>query len=303
MRIMRISLLIPIAALLVAGSLQAQRSPVPPVPPTPPLPPSPSWASHGPTRTEQRNEKLTFGSKIWVKNRNGGIKVVGWDKEEMALTAVIQDSDNRKINLVIQHKGQDLDVEAVFEQPSWSFGFISSPRCEMSLAVPRKVLGFYHTTNGTLAVSNIEGYARCETTNGDVKLRDIKGEVQAESTNGTIEATNLDARLKGGTTNGRLVLENVHGGIQLETTNGSISAKYLDGWGEGIKLESTNGGIDVDLGGATGDILLENSNGSLEINVPGAEIIEKEKHSAHIRRPGKSQRINLETTNGHISVK
>ena len=301
---MRLKTLLPLAALLAAGLLQAQKPPTPPTPPNPPSPPSaPSWAMSGPTRTEQRNEKLQYGSKLWVKNRNGGIKVMGWDKEEVALTALIRDSERRKVELVLQRIGADLDIEAVFQQPSWSFGFITSPRCEMTLNVPRKVLGFFHTTNGSVLASNLEGYARCETTNGDVKLRDIKGEVQAESTNGTIEAINLKARIKGGTTNGRLVIENVEGGISLETTNGSISAKNLDGWGEGIKLESTNGGIDVELGSATGDILLENSNGSLEINIPGSQIIEREKHSAHIKRPGKNQRIELNTTNGHISIK
>ncbi len=257
----------------------------------------------GPTRTEQRSEKLAFGARLWVKNRNGGIKVIGWDKQEVALSALIRDSERRKVELVLQHKGEDLDIEAVFQQPTWSFGFITSPRCEMTLSVPRKVLGFFHTTNGNVIVSNLEGYARCETTNGDVKLRDIKGEAMAESTNGTIEAINLKARIKGGTTNGRVILENIDGGIDLETTNGSISARNLDGWGEGIKLDSTNGGIDVDLGAATGEILAENSNGSLEIKVPGMQVIEMSKHSAHVKRAGRTQRIELNTTNGHISVK
>ena len=301
---MRLTTLLPLAALLAVGALRAQKPPSPPAPPAPPAPPSaPSWALSGPTRTEQRNEKLQSGSKLWVKNRNGGIKITGWDKEEVTLTALIRDSERRKVELVLQRIGADLEIEAVFQQPSWSFGFVTSPRCEMTLNVPRKVLGFFRTTNGSVLASNLEGYARCETTNGDIKLFDIKGEVQAESTNGNIEATNLKARLKGGTTNGRLVIENVEGGITLETTNGAISAKNLDGWGEGIKLESTNGGIDVELGPATGDIFLDNTNGSLEINIPGGQIIEKEKHSAHIKRPGKTQRIELNTTNGHISIR
>lgn len=300
---MRLSPIFPVVAILASGSLEAQKPPTPPTPPSPPSPPSePSWTLSGPTRTEQRSEKLRYGSKLWVKNRNGGIKVVGWDKEQVDLTAVIRDSERRKVSLVLERKGEDLDIEAVFKEPSWSFGFVMSPRCEMTLNVPRKVLSFFQTTNGSVTVSNIEGYARCETTNGDVRLRDIKGEAQADSTNGTIEAINLNARIKGGTTNGRLVLENVEGGIQLETTNGSISAKNLDGWGEGIKLESTNGGIDIDLGSATGDIVAENSNGSLDIKVPGGQVIEMEKHNAHVKRPGKTQRIEVSTTNGHIRV-
>ena len=74
---MRLKTLLPLAALLATGVLQAQKPPTPPTPPAPPEPPSaPSWALSGPTRTEQRTEKLQYGSKLWVKNRNGGIKVM-----------------------------------------------------------------------------------------------------------------------------------------------------------------------------------------------------------------------------------
>jgi hypothetical protein len=255
------------------------------------------------SRTEQRTEKLASGSKLWVKNRNGGIRVTGWDKEEVALTAQIRDSERRRVELVLQRKGSDLDIEAVFQQPSWSFGVYISPRCEMTLQVPRKILGFFRTTNGTVAAEHLEGYARCEATNGSILVSHIRGEVHVDTTNGPIEARDLSARLKGSTTNGRIVLEDVEGGIRLETTNGSIRARNLDGWGEGIHLESTNGSIEVDLGKATGDLLAENSNGSLEVKIPGAQVIEQTKHSAHVKVPGRTQSIRLETTNGSIRIK
>jgi hypothetical protein len=255
------------------------------------------------SRTEQRTEKLAYGSKLWVKNRNGGIRVTGWDKEEVFLTAQIRDSDKRRIELVLQRKGPDLDIEAMFQQPSWSFGLYISPRCEMTLQVPRRVLGYFRTTNGTVAVEHLEGYARCEATNGAIQVSDVRGEVQVDTSNGPIEARNLAARIKGGTTNGRIILEDVTGGIRLETTNGSVHARNLDGWGEGIYLESTNGSIDVDLGKATGELMAENSNGSLDIKVPGAQVIEITKHSAHVKVPGRTQSIRLETTNGSIRVK
>jgi hypothetical protein len=255
------------------------------------------------SRVEVRTEKLAPGSKLWVKNRNGGIRVTGWDKDEVALTAQIRDSEKRRVDLVLQRKGPDLDIEAVFQQPSWSFGVYISPRCEMTLQVPRKVLGHFRTTNGTVAVEHLEGYARCEATNGSIQVSDVKGEVHVDTTNGPIEARNLLARIKGSTTNGRIVLEEVMGGIRLETTNGTIRARNLDGWGEGIHLESTNGSIEVELGKAGGDLMAENSNGSLDIKVPGAQILEITKHSAHVKVPGRSQAIRLETTNGSIRVK
>ncbi|WP_291270548.1 DUF4097 family beta strand repeat-containing protein [Geothrix sp.] len=294
-----------IPLLLVGSALLAQVPPPPPPPPAPPAPPAPMIGVDLPTgsRTEQRTEKLAQGSKLWVKNRNGGIRVTGWERDEVALTAQIRDSERRRVELVLQRKGQDLDIEAVFQQPSWSFGVYISPRCEMTLQVPRKLLGHFRTTNGTVAVENLEGYARCEATNGAILITRVRGEVQVDTTNGPIEGRGLAARLRGSTTNGRIVLEDVEGGINLETTNGSIRARNLDGWGEGIHLESTNGSIEVELGRATGDLVAENSNGSLDIKVPGAQVIEISKHSAHLKVPGRSQAIRLETTNGSIRVK
>jgi DUF4097 and DUF4098 domain-containing protein YvlB len=265
-------------------------------------------AGEGPgsgNRTEVKTEKLAFGAKLWVKNRNGAIRVTGWDKEEVSLTAQIRDTQKRKIDLVVQHVGNDLDIEAQFQQPVvvFNFGFAPSPRCEMTLNVPRKLLGHFRTTNGPVTVGGLEGYARCETTNGDISLKDLAGEAMVETTNGSIEATGLKARIKGGTTNGRIRLEDIEGGIHLETTNGGILARNLDGWGEGIHLESTNGGIEVTLGRATGDIHAENSNGSIEVHVTGAQVVESSKHSVHVKVPGKEQKITLETTNGGITVR
>ena len=59
----------------------------------------------------------------------------------------------------------------------------------------------------------------------------------------------------------------------------------------------------MDLGKATGDLVAENSNGSMDIKVAGAQMIELTKHSAHLKVPGRTQPIRLETTNGSIRVK
>jgi hypothetical protein len=289
--------------LLLVGSALLAQAPLPP--PPPPAPPAPMVGVDVPSgsRIEQRTEKLAQGSKLWVRNRNGGIRVTGWDKDEVALTAQIRDSGKRRVELVLQRKGPDLDIEAVFQQPSWTFGFYISPRCEMTLQVPHKLLGYFRTTNGAVSVDNLDGYARCEATNGGIQATHIRGEVHVDTTNGTIEARGLNARIKGSTTNGRIILEDIDGGVRLETTNGSIRARGLDGWGEGIQLESTNGSIEVELGKASGDLRAENSNGSLDIQLPGAQVLEQSKHSAHIRIPGRTQAIKLETTNGSIRVK
>jgi hypothetical protein len=256
------------------------------------------------TRIETRTEPLAPGGKLWVRNRNGGITVAGWDREEVTLTAEIRDSDQRRIELALQRVGPDLDIAAQYQQPRLSLapGAASSPWCRMSLNVPRRLLGHFRTTNGEIRVETVVGYVRCETVNGDITVEGVAGEVLAETSNGNLQARDLHARLRGGTANGRIILENVDGQVKVETTNGSIQARNLDGWGEGISLESTNGAIDLELGRACGEIQADSANGSIRIKVPGGQVLENGKHRARVRVPGRNQKIVLASTNGSILV-
>ena len=256
------------------------------------------------TRIETHAEPLAAGGKLWVKNRNGDIEVSGWDKDEVALTAEIRDSDQRRIDLAWQRVGPDLDLAALYQQPRLSLapGAAVTPWCRMTLNVPHHLLGNFRTINGAIRVETVVGYVRCETVNGDITLGGIAGEVQAETSNGNLEAHDLHARIRGGTANGRIVLENVDGQVRVATTNGFIRARNLDGWGEGISLESTNGAIDLELGRASGEIQAESANGSIRIKVPGAQVLENGKHRVRVRVPGRSQKIVLESTNGSIQV-
>jgi hypothetical protein len=257
------------------------------------------------SRTETRSETLAYGSKLWVRNRNGAIQVSGWDKEEVSLTAEIRDTEQRRIELAVQRQGPDLDIEAQFQQPRLSLGLgpAPSPWCRMTLKVPRKLLASFRTTNGPISVEMVIGYVRCETINGDINLGAIAGEVLAETTNGNVEARGLHARISGGTANGRIVLEDVDGQVKMETTNGFITARNLDGWGEGISLASTNGAIELELGRATGDLLAENAHGSIRVRVANAQVLELGKHRVRVRIPGRTQKIVLGTTNGSIQVR
>lgn len=293
-----------VCSLALASSLLAQPSIAPSEGPEAPTP-SEGSAIPGITRVLIRTEKLTSGSKLWVKNRNGSICVVGWEKEEMHLIAEIRDTDRRRVEVVIQPKEGDLDIETVFLQPFWSFNWelVLSPRCEMTVFVPRRLVGYFRTTNGSLFILYFDGYARCETTNGDIEVKHFSGEAHLETKNGTIEGQDLQARIKAITTNGPVILTGVDGGIVAETTNGNIVAKALNGWGEGISLSTVNGSIDVALGEAAGEITAENTDGSLDIRIPDAKVLAISKRSARLKVPGMMQKINLRTTNGTITVR
>ena len=158
--------------LFLAGSALLAQVPPPP-PPAPPAPPAPMIGVDLPSgsRTEQRTEKLAYGSKLWVKNRNGGILVSGWDKDEVALTAEIRDSDQRRIDLAWQRWAGPGHLRPLPAARLTLPGAATSPWCGMTLHVPRRLLGHFRTTNGEIRVETVVGYVRCETVNGDITVR------------------------------------------------------------------------------------------------------------------------------------
>jgi len=111
-----------------------------------------------------------------------------------------------------------------------------------------------NSQHGDIAMRDLDGYARCETVDGGIRLERLRGEASTRTVDGRIEARDLQARIKGHTVDGDIVLEWVAGGVDLKTTDGKISASDLDGWGEGIFLATVDGSIRVKLGQATGQL-------------------------------------------------
>jgi hypothetical protein len=261
-------------------------------------------AATAPVRSETRSEALAFGARLRVRNRNGDITVTGWDREEVGLAAVIRDSPHRRVELSVQRNASGLDIEAHVLQSllGFAFSYSASPRCQLLLHVPKRIQAYFRTTNGSLAVTGLEGYVQAETTNGDIHVEAIAGAVDAETSNGDVEARSLHARIRGGTSNGRILLEEVDGPVSMLSSNGSIQARNLDGWAEGISLECTNGPIDLELGRATGDLVAVSLNGAVRVQVPGAQVLETGRHRARLKIPGRGQTITVTSTNGDIQI-
>jgi len=124
-----------------------------------------------------------------------------------------------------------------------------------------------NTTNGEISLHNIKGDLHIETTNGEIKGDGLAGSTSIETTNGEI-ALDFSAMPSHGitcsTTNGEIsvtIPKDSNARISAEVTNGEISTdnlalhdkkdsrKSLDGvlnaGGPEIKIETTNGAIKI----------------------------------------------------------
>ncbi|SCW81473.1 Putative adhesin [Paenibacillus tianmuensis] len=131
--------------------------------------------------------------------------------------------------------------------------------------LPIKQRLYGHTTNGEIRLENLQGELNLESTNGKVQTERTAGPMTLKTTNGQMQVTDHqgDTTLK--STNGKLRIDNVTGALQAETSNGSVVAQ---GTFKGVKLQSTNGSIEVSSMVVDGDWDVKMTHGKLEVKLP-----------------------------------
>ena len=211
--------------------------------------------------------------QITVSGKNGGIEVIGEDRQDIALEArvVAQESSTEQAKSLLKEIKILTDGSIRAEGPSSGsfFGlFGSSWYVNFRLHVPRHLAAQLHSENGGIDISNIDGEISANTTNGGLTLRDLGGKVHATTVNGGLEVVLKGTQWHGEglfakSTNGgvtvnapdhysaHLIASTVNGGISVAfpvTTQGSIRNHIDTQIGQGgptIQVETTNGGVSI----------------------------------------------------------
>jgi DUF4097 and DUF4098 domain-containing protein YvlB len=90
------------------------------------------------------------------------------------------------------------------------------------------------STNGGVRVTEVRGTIRAETTNGGVGLTDVAGDVRARATNGGISVEIAQTRWEGT-------------GLDAETTNGGVTLTLPGNFNGRLEAETVNGGFNFDF--------------------------------------------------------
>ena len=181
------------------------------------------------TKTEERTFDFTAGGRIQVIGDAGFIRVESWDKNEVYLryTKRAWDSNRRSaerrledLQVEISDQSGQLSIRQVpgFEEKDFNFFDLFDPdrwshsrhasRIEFELKVPRQC------------------HLLLEADEGDITVRQIEGEVQADSDEGNI------------------VLENIsHGEVSVETDEGEIDCRQLQLEDYRLQLSSDEGTV------------------------------------------------------------
>lgn len=179
------------------------------------------------------------------------------------------------------------------------------------------------TGSGDIMIANHQGDIRADTGSGDVEIADVRGSVSADTGSGNVELESVDGeRIHADTGSGDVHLANVTGQFDLDTGSGDIRGRGVQasgrlvadtGSGEVILDGSFDAVASIDIDTGSGDVELrgsfpaidldvETSSGGIDVDLPGFQVIRKEKRSLRGKLGNGSVPVRLDTGSGGISV-
>lgn len=171
---------------------------------------------------------------------NGGIKVYGWDRDEVVVLAKIQVwGDSRK---EVEDVAGRIEVETgkariAASGPRRSGGWFrdrTSWGVSYRIFVPRRIDLALRTHNGGIGVDGVTGQMNLEALNGALALSMIGGDVYGRTTNGSLNVDLEGARWDGS-------------GLDLRTTNGSVNLSIPSEYSADLVTGTTNGRLRIDF--------------------------------------------------------
>jgi len=165
---------------------------------------------------------------------NGGVEIVGWDSDSIAVTARIQvnartDEDAEDVARDIRIEASGATVRASGPSPlgrhqGWSVSFV--------VFVPRRTDLSLSTKNGPLTVRNVTGAMDLSTQNGPLMLSGVAGDVHARARNGPLLVKLMGARWEGA-------------GLDAATMNGPADLRIPENYNARIEFGTVNGPMNV----------------------------------------------------------
>lgn len=231
-----------------------------------------SYDSDGVRHCEMREQTAASIGRFTVDaNRNGGLTVKGWLRNEVLVRARVETSapnEGAAVNLAsrVSIDTSGGQVRAIGPESGendnswWSVSY--------EIFVPQNTDLTATARNGGIAISDVRGQIRFEGRNGGVQLKRLAGDVVGSTVNGEIKV-----ELTGAIWDGRQ--------LEVTTRNGGVNVTMPSTYSARIQADSDKGGFQSDF----------------PVNVQGNV---KPRHLEFNIGSG-GPMIHVTTTNGHVS--
>lgn len=184
--------------------------------------------------------------RVVVSNRNGPVDITRAEGDEVTVSGEKRAESQAGLDSITVDvvEGAQLVVEAQFGSDS---GF-SNRRVNLEVGLPAGVpLAAANTTNGDVTVTDVEGDVTAGTVNGSVEVDDVDGFVRVQSTNGDLRSRNCTGLRGAHTTNGEVDVDvlALRGDVTCRTSNGNVTARVGSEVAAAFRLSTTIGTASV----------------------------------------------------------
>ena len=168
---------------------------------------------------------------------NGGIEIVGWDRNEILVRAKVQawsdreDPEDIVSDIEIITGGREIRADGPRRRNrrrngGWSVSF--------EVMVPYQSNLSLEARNGGISITDVHGNMDFRTANGGIALEGVSGDVRGSTTNGGIRI-----ELEGEEWEGR--------GLDVQSTNGGVTLYLPADYRADLETGTTNGGFRIDF--------------------------------------------------------
>jgi DUF4097 and DUF4098 domain-containing protein YvlB len=263
-----------------------------------------SKTAHNITKSESITEDTMDGVDnltLNIQNRNGAIKLVGWDKDYLHYTITKRSNWGKdELDLVDIHvsKNQnsvDFRVEKKEKRARVSI--------EIVCQVPANLItGAVRTSNGSISVEGCNGTSELSTSNGSITCTSHNGTVEASTSNGSIRLSHL-AAARASTSNGKIVITDVPNVLTAKTSNGSIYAE-VSSISQDTSFRTSNGSITLAISETIdADISAHTSNSRISIDDLDVRVQSLSRNSFKGSVGSGGPIITASTSNGKIKLR
>ena len=208
--------------------------------------------------------RLDRGGAVDLSLISGKIRVTGWDRADVKISASIEsgylrfNANSSRVSLSVE----DSDNEG---RRGRRHNDVGEARYDVS--VPRGSRLILEAVSGDVISKGSQGEIEATSVSGDVDVTDGVRTVSAESVSGSVHAASVNGNLRTETVSGDLRVENVTGDVEASTVSGSIRLVGIQS--KDVRTESVSG--DIIYTGTiepSGRYSFESHSGTLRLNIP-----------------------------------
>jgi hypothetical protein len=195
-------------------------------------------------RSEERTLTKSEAAVLQVHpHSNGGVQVVGWDKETYSVTACkaaagSSDAAERILSqITMSIENGRVSTKGPTDDDEWTVYLL--------IRTPKSASIEMETTNGPLSFYDVDGKLTARAKNGPISLKNFSGDAEITAVNGPISLDGSRGSVRIHTENGPISVE-LEGktwsgtGLTADAKNGPLTLMVPSGYQSSFVVESTN---------------------------------------------------------------